>query len=53
MFELIRNSPLSFEVINEYLFELIRNSPDSFGGITQLIRSFELNILINIICFTL
>ena len=37
MFELIRDSPVSFEVITEYMFELIRNSTDSFGGITQLI----------------
>ena len=43
MFELIRDSHLSFEVITEYMFELIRNSPDSFGGIAQLIRSFEAN----------
>ena len=53
MFELIRNSPLSFEVITEYVLELIRNSPDSFGGIIQLIRAFEPYILINILCFTL
>ena len=49
MFELIRDSHLSFEVITEYMFELIRKSP----YITQLISSFELNILINILCFTL